>query len=146
MKKTLDKTFYNTETARKIGQSKNLKWSTKYVSYFEMLYQTRVGKYFLHLYVVSEDGNLVIRHGKEDPQNIVSLTTEKAKLWAKEKLTPDEYIKEFELIDEDSENAIKPVTVQLKQSTINRLRKQKAETGMTYCELVEFAILEIYKA
>lgn len=97
MKIVIKNSLYNTDTARKIGQYKNLRYSTDFVEVLETLYQSRSGKYFVHAKAVDMDGNLedgmavLFANKTPEPQRIFPLSFEKANNYAKEKLSEDEY-------------------------------------------------------
>lgn len=146
MKKIISKSLYNTETARKVGSWDNGIYGNDFRSCSEDLYQTKSGKYFIH----GEGGPMstyAVHHGNNTSgsEQIRDLTASEAREWAEEKLTADEYQKEFGPVDEASADEKIQTAFNLSASTIDLLKKQKAETGMTYGQLVELAIIEIYK-
>lgn len=146
MKKILAGSLYNTETAHLVGEWDNGIYGNDFRNCSEALYQTRSGKYFIH----GEGGPMSTyaeHHGNNTSgsEQIRDLTAAEAREWAEEKLTADEYQKEFGPVEEAAADEKIQFPVQLKQSTIDLIKKQKAETGMTYGEIVEMAIVEMYK-
>ena len=146
MKKIINGSLYNTETARLVGEWDNGVYGNDFRSCSESLYQTKSGKYFVH----GEGGPMstyAVHHGNNTSgsEQIRDLTASEAREWAEEKLTADEYQKEFGPVDEASADDKIQTAFNLSASTIDLLKKQKAETGMTMSQMVELAIIEIYK-
>lgn len=146
MKKIISGSLYNTETARLVGEWDNGEGYGKFTRADEDLYQTRSGKYFIH----GRGGAMTTYaehcgNSTSGSEKIIPLTASEAREWAEEKLTADEYAAEFGEPDEAAGDEKRQFPVQLRQSTIDLLKKQKAETGMTYGGLVELAVTEIFK-
>lgn len=146
MKKIIAGAQYNTETARLVGSWDNGIYGNDFRSCSEDLYQTRSGKYFLYgeggpmsKYAVSYGNNT------SGSEKIMDMTAADAREWAEKNLDADEYTKEFGPVDEAAADEKIQTAFNLSASTIDLLKKQKAETGMTYSEMVELAIIEIYK-
>ena len=146
MKKIIKNSLYNTETARLVGSWDNGIYGNDFRNCSEDLYQTRSGKYFLYgeggpmsKYAVSYGNNT------SGSEKIMDMTAAEAREWAEEKLTADGYQKEFGPVDEASADDKIQTAFNLSASTIDLLKKQKAETGMTMSQMVELAIIEIYK-
>jgi len=103
MRKVIKYSVYDTDKARKIGQYKNLRYSTDFVEVLETLYQSRSGKYFVHAKAVDMDGNLedgmavLFANKTPEPQRIFPLSAEQAKHYAQEKLSEDEYKKLYSI-------------------------------------------------
>ena len=146
MKKIINRSLYNTETARFIGTWDNGAEYGQMNRSDEYLYQTKSGKYFL----LGEGGPMTTyaeHHGNHTSgsEKIIPLTASEAREWAEEKLTADEYQKEFGPVDEAASDEKIQTAFNLSAATIDLLKKQKAETGMTMSQMVELAIIEIYK-
>jgi len=146
MKKIIIKALYNTETARLVGSWDNGEGYGKFTRSDETLYQTKSGKYFLH----GEGGAMTTyaeHHGNSTSgsEQLLPLTASEASEWAEEKLTADEYMKEFGPVDEATDDGRKQIGVTLAPSVIDLLDKQKVITGMSRNQLIELAVLEIYK-
>lgn len=147
MKKIIAGSLFNTETARLVGSWDNGIYGNDFRNCSEDLYQTRSGKYFIH----GEGGPMSTyaeHHGNNTSgsEQIRELTADEAREWAEKNLAADEYIKEFGPVDEGSADDSKmQFPIQLKQSTIDLIKKKKIETGMTYGEIVELAVIELYK-
>lgn len=102
MKKIINGKMYNTETATVKGEYSN-SYSVSDFKYFEeTLYQKKTGEFFLY----GEGGPLspykevLGDNGATGGEKIVPLTEDKAKKWAEEKLTADEYIAIFGEVEE----------------------------------------------
>ena len=146
MKKVISGSLYDTSTARLVGEWDNGGQYGSFTYCSEELYRTRSGKYFVH----GEGGPLTtyaVHHGNDTSgsEEIRPMTYEQARAWAEEKLSAEEYAKEFGEPDEATGDEKRQFPVQLKQTTIDLLKRKKAETGMTYGELVELAIEEVYR-
>lgn len=144
MKKIINKSLYNTDTARFIGTWDNGAQYGDFNRVDESLYQTKSGKYFIR----GEGGAMTTyaeHHGNSTSgsEKIIPLTASEAQEWAEEKLTADEYQKEFGEVEEAAEKI--QTAFNLSATTVDILKKQKAATGMTLSQLVELAVIEIYK-
>lgn len=146
MKKIIAGSLFNTETARLVGRYDNGANGGDFTRVDEDLYQTKSGKYFLH----GDGGPMTtyaVHHGNSTSggSQIIPLTVAEAQEWAEEKLTADEYQKEFGPVDEAAGDGKIQTAFNLTPATIDLLKKQKATTGMTLSQLVEMAVTEIYK-
>ena len=146
MIKILKGTKYSTETARLVGSWDNgdMEGTSTYIA--EDLYQTRNLKYFVHGTGGSES-TYAVHHGysTSGSEQIRELTSSEARQWAEDKLTTEEYEKEFGELDDAASDERRPLLLKLQASTFELLRKQKTDTGMSYLDLVEQAIIELYK-
>lgn len=146
MKKIIRGSLFNTESARSIGSWDNGEQYGSFTYCAERLYQTRSGKYFVH----GAGGPMTTyaeHHGNSTSgsEQIRDLTAEEARQWAEEKLSPDEYAKEFGEPDEAAGDETRQFPVQLRESTIALIKRIKAETGKTYGEVIEAAMEAYYK-
>lgn len=145
MKKIINKSLYNTDTARLVGQSNNGEQWGDFTRIDQDLYQTKSGKYFLHGY----GGAMTIyaeHHGNSTSggEKIIPLTADEAREFAEEHLSPDIYASEFGTPEEASDARVQTAFT-LSPETIALLKRKKAETGQTLSELVTIAIEEIYR-
>lgn len=146
MKKIINGSLYNTETARFIGTWDNGAEYGQMNRSDEYLYQTKSGKYFIR----GEGGPMTTyaeHHGNSTSggEQLIPLTASEAREWAEDKLDADEYQKEFGPVDEAAADEKIQTAFNLSAATIDLLKKQKAETGMTMSQMVELAIIEMYK-
>jgi hypothetical protein len=101
MKKIINKALYNTETARLVGRYDNGANGGDFTRVDEDLYQTKSGKYFLH-----GDGGPMTTYAVHQGNStsggseIIPMTVAEAQEWAEEKLTADEFQREFGPVDE----------------------------------------------
>lgn len=112
MKKIINGKVYDTDTARDIG-SDSYSNSRDFSYWSETLYQKRTGEFFLH-----GEGGPMSRYAETVGQNewsggekIIPLSPAKAREWAEEHLTADEYEAAFGLPDEDAEDVVLYVKV-----------------------------------
>jgi len=145
MKKIINGSLYNTETARLVGEWDNGGQYGSFTYCSEDLYQTRSGKYFVH----GAGGAMTTyaeHHGNSTSgsEQIRSLTAEEARQWAEEHLDADEYAKEFGEPDEASDNK-RPLNLTVTEEVYRLLQGKKVEMGMSISQLVELAVTEIYK-
>lgn len=137
MKKIIQGVLCDTSTAKHLGSASYLgdrdsaRWS-------EELYRTKSGRYFLY-----GEGGPASRYAVTIGQNewsggekIQLLSRETAMKWAEEYLDGDEYIAAFG----DPEETEKAMSVILPLKTRERLEVLKAETGMTFSEIIARAI------
>src|SRR5690554_5959938 len=96
MKKVIDGSLYNTDTAKELG---NYSYSnrTDFNYFSETLYRTRSGKYFIH-----GEGGPMSKYAVSTGQNswsggehIEPVSIDTAREWAEENLTADEYAEIF---------------------------------------------------
>ncbi len=146
MKKIINGSLFNTETARLVGSWDNGIYGNDFRSCSEDLYQTKSGKYFIH----GEGGAMstyAVHHGNNTSgsEQIRDLTASEAREWAEEKLDADEYQKEFGEVEEAADTNKKPMTIMVSPEIRTLLESKKAEMNMSMSQLIELAIIEIYK-
>ena len=136
MKKIIKGKVYDTDTARSLGWD-----SYSNVSDFrywrEELYQKRTGEFFLH-----GEGGPMSRYARSIEQNtwsdgemIIPLSAAKAREWAEEHLSVDEYEQIFGLPDEDAEKVM--LSVQLPADLSAMIRQNAASAGISLTAYVE---------
>lgn len=137
MKKVIQGVLCDTATAKYIGSASYL-GDRDFAHWNEELYRTKSGKYFLY-----GEGGPASRYAVTIGQNewsggekIQLLSRETAMKWAEEYLDGDEYIAAFG----NPEEAEKAMSVILPLKTRERLEVLKAETGMTFSEIIARAI------
>lgn len=137
MKKVIQGVLCDTATAKYIGSASYL-GDRDFAHWNEELYRTKSGKYFLY-----GEGGPASRYAVTIGQNewsggekIQLLSRETAMKWAEEYLDGDEYIAAFG----NPEEAEKAMSVILPLKTRERLEVLKAETGMTFSEIIARAV------
>ena len=141
MKKVINSTLYNTETARKLGNWDNGRYgSFGYCK--ETLYRTKSGKYFLH-----GAGGANSRYSRQigsnlwgDGEKIIPCTYDEAREWAEKNLDGDDYISAFGEPEEDGTEAC---LIRLPAALKTQLDREVSRTGKTQTEIVAKA-LEAY--
>ena len=135
MKKVIDGSLYNTDTARLIGEWDNRRYgSLDFCG--ERLYRTKSGKYFLH-----GEGGAMSKYARSCGSNqwssgemIIPMTEVAACDWAVSRLGADEFAKAFSAVDEDLH------TVAVSDQCYSRLKALKDLTGLTYAEIVDSSV------
>lgn len=135
MKKVIEGSLYNTETAKRLLDWDNRRYgSLDFCS--EVLYRTKSGKYFLHC-----EGGAMSKYARRCGDNqwsggemIVSMTEPAAREWAEETFSGSEYLSVFSAVDEDLH------TVAVSDQCYARLKALKDLTGKTFAQLVEAAV------
>ena len=137
MKKVIQGVLCDTSTAKHLGSASYL-GSRDFAHWSEELYRTKSGKYFLY-----GEGGPASRYAVTIGQNewsggekIQLLSRETAMEWAEEHLDGDEYIAAFG----NPEETEKAMSVILPLKTRERLEVLKAETGMTFSEIIARAV------
>jgi len=96
MKQIIERKLYDTETATKIGRCDNGFNGNDFDFESETLYYTKNEQYFIHgeggprSSYGTRRGNLLVWGEQIEP-----ISHDKARCWAEEKLTAEEYIEEF---------------------------------------------------
>ena len=101
MKKIIDGVVYDTETAECIAGYNNGHFPTDFEYFYEQLYRTKKGTYFVYGYGLarSKYGVWIGATGGSG-EEIIQMTEERAKKWAMENLEADEYIEIFGEVEE----------------------------------------------
>lgn len=135
MKKVINGSLYNTDTARLLGEWDNRRYgSLDFCG--ERLYRTKSGKYFLH-----GEGGAMSKFARScgsdqwsSGEMIIPMTEAAAREWAGSRLGADEFAKAFSAVDEDLH------TVAVSDQCYARLKALKDLTGKTFAQLVESAV------
>lgn len=137
MKKVIQGVLCDTATAKFLGEASYLS-GRDFAHWSEELYRTKSGRYFLY-----GEGGPASRYAVTIGQNewsggekIQLLSRETAMKWAEEYLDGDEYIAAFG----NPEETEKAMSIILPLKTRERLEVLKAETGMTFSEIIARAI------
>lgn len=134
MKKVIKGSLYNTETAQELGYT-GYSNSTDFEYWYEALYRTRSGKYFLYCeggplskYAIVEGDN------RSGDVKIAAFSREDARKWAEKNLDGDEYIAAFGNPEEDEMTVLhlEPFPAAAKAL----LQSEKEKTGRSYTEIV----------
>ena len=138
MKKIIKGSLYNTDTAKFLGCIEPAGQNTNDLNFFrETLYRTKSGKYFLH-----GEG-----HGKSKyagpcgnnggwSEQIIPLTFNMARQWAKDNLTDDEYIEAFVGTKIISDIKI-PLNISVSPRFKHHLNLLKEKTGKSISQIIE---------
>lgn len=135
MKKIINGKVYDTDTARDMGGD-SYSYPGDFAYWSETLYQKRTGEFFMH-----GEGGPMSRYAETVGQNewsggekIIPLSPAKAREWAEEHLSADEYEAAFGLPDEDAEDVV--LYVKIPAATMAKLKTQAAERGASVTEIV----------
>ena len=128
---------YSTETARKVAVGSNGLKPDDVNFVVETLYRKRTGEYFIHgvggamsIYAKAAYGG-----GMMSGENIVPLSFDKAKEWAKKIMPEKEFDDEFGEIADCDTRIIMSIT--MSESVAKRLRREAAERGISVSTLLE---------
>jgi hypothetical protein len=142
MKKVINGSLYNTDTANCIGSwSNNLPYND-FGWCEESLYRTKSGKYFLH----GEGGAMSIYcvhsgNSTSGGEMIKPLSLPEASQWAEECLSGEEYIAEFHAVGEDGTD-LYDMHIQLPREAKERLDEMKERSGKAYVQIITELILK----
>ena len=135
MKKVIDGSLYNTDSARLLGEWDNRRYGSLDFC-CERLYRTKSGKYFLH-----GEGGAMSKYARSCGSNqwssgemIIPMTEVAACDWAESRLGSYEFAKAFSVVDEDLH------TVAVSDQCYARLKALKDLTGKTFSQLVGLAV------
>lgn len=141
MKKIINGKVYDTDTARDMGSDSFGNYGD-FSHWTETLYQKRTGEYFLH-----GEGGPMSRYAETIGQNqwsggekIIPLSPAKAREWAEEHLSADEYEAAFGLPDEDAEDVV--LYVKVPAVLMANLKARAAEDGKSVTEIVNSILSE----
>lgn len=136
MKKIINGKVYDTDTARELGTWTNT-WDHRSWTYVhESLFQKRTGEYFLFgeggpqtKYAEAVGDNQWSGGGK-----IIPLSLDKAREWAEEHLSADEYEEAFGLPDEDAEDVA--LYVKIPAALMAKLKTRAIDEKTSVTEIV----------
>lgn len=135
MKKIINGKVYDTDTARDMGGDSFGNYRD-FSHWSGTLYQKRTGEFFLH-----GEGGPMSRYAETVGQNewsggekIIPLSPAKAREWAEEHLSADEYEQAFGLPDEDAEDAV--LYVKIPAALMAKLKTHAAERGESVTKIV----------
>jgi hypothetical protein len=137
MKKVINGSLYNTDTAECIGTWDNGETPREFTYFSETLYRTKSGKYFIH-----GEGHANscygVWHGNSGGwgEQIRPYSPEEAREWAEDHLTAEEYASAFGEPEEASDNKV-PLNISVSAEFKNFLIKLKEETGKSISEIIE---------
>jgi len=138
MKKVINGSLYNTETALELGYVEPAGYKRNDFSYFrETLYRTKSGKYFLH-----GEGHGNSRYGEWHGntggwgEQIRPYTPEEARQWAEENLSAKEYIEAFGEPEEASDIKV-PLNISVSAEFKNLLITLREKTGKSISQIIE---------
>ena len=139
MKKVINGSLYNTETARKLGNWSNNRSCTDFDYCEETLYRTKAGKYFIH-----GKGGARSRYSKQTGidswrggENIIACTYDEARKWAENHLDGDDYIAAF---GEPEEDGTEVCMVRLPAALKAQLDREVSRTGKAQAHIVAEAL------
>ena len=136
MKKVIDGSLYNTETAKRLGVWENMADYNNFGYCSEELYQTKSGKYFLYGEGQGLSKYATIRGNSSGyGEHIEPLTSAEAAEWAEKNLDADEYIKLFGEPEEATDNK-DFLNLSIPTSTKRKLEKMRAETGKSISQII----------
>jgi hypothetical protein len=137
MKKIINGKVYDTEKAKRVAYYSSAGSWRDFQHYEETLYLKKTGEYFLF-----GEGGPMTRYARSEGQNswtggerIEPLTYAAAMEWAEEHLTASEYESIFGEVEEDDSKVL--TTFNLTRATVEKLRRESQERGMSLSALVE---------
>lgn len=137
MKKIINGSRYDTETAKRLGYWENMPDVMDLFWCSETLYRTKAGKYFLH-----GDGGPGSRYANfPRGEQIIPLSEDAAKNWAEEHLDGNAYEAAFGAVDDD----ITQVAAYLPSSLLEKLDAYKAAHNMSRSDIIIAALREYLK-
>jgi len=143
MKKLIKGSLYNTDTAHFLGCIEPAGHNTNDFDFFrESLYRTKSGKYFLH-----GEGHGNSKYGVWNGitggwgEQIIPLSSNMARQWAKDNLTDDEYIEAFVGTEIKSDTKI-PLNISVSADFKNYLLLLRERTGKSISQIIEDKFLE----
>ena len=137
MKKIISNKQYDTETAKEIS-SRSHGEGPRDINYCcETLYRKRTGEYFLH-----GEGGPASKYAESRGLNqwsggekIIPLDYKAATEWGEENMSADDYQAEFGEVGEGDDERT-TVTISLSVATLERIRREAAEKGMSVSGLI----------
>lgn len=136
MKKIINGSLYNTETAKKLGVWENNYNFNDFNYCSEELYITKSGKYFLY----GEGGGMsryASHYGNSSSwgEHIEPLSVTEAREWAEEHLEADEYIDLFGNVDEASDDKVN-LNISISLATKTKLEQMRSEQGKSISQII----------
>lgn len=135
MKKVIEGSLYNTDTARLIGEWDNRRYGSLDFC-CERLYRTKSGKYFLH-----GEGGAMSKYARSCGCNhwssgeiIMPMSEVAAREWADDHLSADDFLSSFSYSSQDLH------MVAVSDQCYARLKALKDLTCKTFAQLVEAAV------
>lgn len=135
MKKVIEGSLYNTETAKELGCWTNEISRSDFHYVTETLYRTKSGKYFLY-----GEGGALSKYAESCGQNqwcggkkIIPIPLTEAQKWAEKNLDGDEYIAAFG----EPEEGKTQINLYLSQVSIAKLERLRSETGKSISQIVD---------
>lgn len=132
MKKIINGSRYDTETAKRLGRWESGPDIRDLLHYSETLYRTKSGKYFLH----DEGGHGTTYGNSQNGEQIIPIAEDAAKAWAEEHMDGDDYEATFGAVGDD----ITQVAAYLNSSLLNKLDAYKVEHNMSRNEIIIAAL------
>ena len=143
MKKIINGSKYDTDTAKKLGEWTNGERYGDFNYCEEALYRTKAGRYFIHggggamtKYAVSSGNN-----SWSGGEKILPMSREAAMEWAEEKLEGDEYEAIFGEVEEGEEKEQLNITV---STAVKSKLWERAEQKKTSVSALVLEALEVY--
>lgn len=136
MKKIINGKLYNPDTAKNLGDWSNTNDYSSFSYCHEVLYVKRTGEYFLY-----GEGGPMSRYSKSLGDNswsggesITPLSFGKARQWAEEHLSADEYAAAFGMPDDNADDVA--LNVMIAPALMAKLKQAAAERKMSLAEIV----------
>lgn len=136
MKKIINQKRYDTDKAKKVGCWENQYARNDFNWCQETLYRKKTGEFFLH-----GEGNASSKYAESCGNNswtggekLIPLSYDKARQWAEEKLSVDEYEAIFGEVEDDDSRVMIAFTVPA--STAEKLNRLASQLGSTKSELI----------
>lgn len=146
MKKIINSKLYDTEKAKCVGEWSNNRGYSDFSHVEEELYRKRTGEFFLF-----GKGGPMTQYAKSCGDNswtggfeIIPLSAGKAREWAEEKLSADDYAEIFGMPDEGTEEK-ETLCIQLPADLMARIRAGASEAGTSLTAYVEAVLRNNYE-
>lgn len=137
MKKIIKNKVYDTDTAQLIKQADHPNITNGEGSCKQSLYRKKTGDYFLFVDGARTDvfHNLALDNNAHDREShIYPLTYEQARAWAESEMTADEWLENFEPVEDDSLTAF---NLTLSASAVSKFRLAAQRQQISQRELME---------
>ena len=136
MKKVIEGSLYNTETAKEVGSWDNGLNQSDFGYCEESLYRTKAGKYFLY-----GSGGANSQYGEwhgnsgGSGEEIRPYSPQEARAYAKEKLSADAYAAEFGEPEEAADGR-EVLNISVSAEVKRKLENMKRETGKSISQII----------